>query len=96
MLQIRGPKETFPVLKASDVISMYRLVIVLSGEVMLTELFTVIRYIFSGGFQAGPQSIVLSFGNAEMMTFNTIIRNTSSHHISNEISKLKNYYIILV
>ena len=54
LLQIRGPKETFPVLKASDVISMYRLVIVLSGEVMLTELFTVIRYIFSGGFQ-GPQ-----------------------------------------
>ena len=55
LLQIRGPKETFPVLKASDVISMYRLVIVLSGEVMLTELFTVIRYRFSGGFQ-GPQS----------------------------------------
>ena len=55
MLQIRGPKETFPVLKASDVISMYRLVIVLSGEVMLTELFIVIRYRFSGGFQ-GPQS----------------------------------------
>ena len=52
--KIRGPKETFPVLKTSDVISMYRLVIVLSGEVICSKLFIVIRYIFSGGFQ-GPQ-----------------------------------------
>ena len=55
--KIRGPKETFPVLKASDVIRMYRQAIVLSGEVIWTELFTVIRYIFSGGFQ-GPQRLV--------------------------------------
>jgi len=54
LLQIEGPKETFPVLKTSDVISMYRLVIVLSGEVICSKLFIVIRYIFSGGFQ-GPQ-----------------------------------------
>ena len=56
LLQIEGPKETFPVLKTSDVISMYRLVIVLSGEVICSKLFIVIRYIFSGGFQ-GPQRL---------------------------------------